>query len=132
MYADFQYYTDEYLLGRAPVINGKDFDFFSRLAEKEINNRTFGRIKTNPCLLTDDVKSCVCAVAEFLYKCDSLDESNFQNGGGQLVSYNNDGESATFDLSKTVYASEQSKQTKISSLISFYLSGTGLLYRGVD
>lgn len=132
MYADYKYYTEEYLLGRDLVITEeKDFAFFERDAEKEINNRTFGRITKDPSLVTEDVKNGVCAVAEFLYKCDSLDKNSLENGGGQLVSYSNDGDSGSYDFAGSAYGSEQSRQEKISSLVSFYLSGTGLLYRGV-
>lgn len=133
MYADYRYYTEEYLLGREPVITSeKDFDFFERSAEKEVNNRTFGRIAKDQAFLSEDVKNCVCAIAEFLYRCSNLDERNYQNGGGQLVSYSNDGDSGSYDISESDYLSEQSRQKKVSNLISFYLSGTGLLYRGVN
>lgn len=133
MYADYQYYTCNFLHGHNPVVsNEKDFAFYEMIAEKEINNRTFGRIINNPNLLNDDVKNCACAVTEFLFKCSNLDEINFKNGGGQLVSYSNDGDSGSYDMSQSVYASEQSRQNKINNLVSFYLSGTGLLYRGVD
>lgn len=133
MYADYRYYTDEYLLGRTPVIsNEKDFEFFERLAEKEIDNRTFRRIAKDPEFLTGDVKDCTCAVTEFLYKCNTLDDKNYQTGGGQLVSYSNDGDSGSYDISQSDYVSGQARQKKIGSLVSFYLSGTGLLYRGVD
>ncbi|WP_418539810.1 hypothetical protein [Massilistercora timonensis] len=132
MYADYKYYTDTYLAGRDPVIvKETDFNFFERSAEKEVNNRTYGRIQKRPDLITDDVKNCVCALTEFLFKCDTLDESSFQNGGGRLVSYSNDGDSGSFDLSQSDFVSDQARQKKISGLVSFYLSGTGLLYRGV-
>lgn len=133
MYVDYQYYVDKYLLGRDPVISDQDdFAFFEREAEKAVNNRTFYRIMKDPNLLTEDVKICICAVTEFLYKCSDLDDRNYQNGGGQLVSYSNDGDSGSYDISRSDYADGASRQKKISSLVSFYLSGTGLLYRGVD
>lgn len=133
MYADYQYYTNDYLLGRDPAISSEnDFKFFERSAEKEINNRTYGRIVSDPLLITEDVKNCVCAVAEFLYKCSDLDDKNYQNGGGQLVSYSNDGDSGSYDNSRSDYTDGQSRKKKVSSIVSFYLSGTGLLYRGVD
>lgn len=132
MYADYEYYTGIYLAGRDPTIkNEKDFVFFERSAENEINNHTFGRILKRPDLITDDVQNCVCAVTEFLFKCNTLDDDSFQNGGGQLVSYSNDGDSGSYDLSQSDFVSGQARQKKISSLVSFYLSGTGLLYRGV-
>lgn len=133
MYVDYQYYVDKYLLGRDPVIaDQNDFAFFERQAGKEVDNRTFCRIAKNPDLLTEDVKTCICAVTEFLYRCSDLDDRNYQNGGGQLVSYSNDGDSGSYDISQSDYATGASRQNKVSSLVSFYLSGTGLLYRGVD
>lgn len=132
MYVDYQYYVTDYLLGRKPEIAETDFPFFERLAEKEVDNRTYGRIATDQTLLTEGVKNCICAVTEFLWEADSLDKDNFANGGGQLVSYSNDGDSGSYDMSQSVYASQEARQTKINSLVSFYLSGTGLLYKGVD
>lgn len=132
MYADYQYYKNDYLLGRNPVIHDEnDFDFFERMAEKEINNQTFGRITKDPAFLSADVRNCTCAVTEFLYKCDTLDDKNYQTGGGQLVSFSNDGDSGAYDVSQSDYISKQAREKKINSLVSFYLSGTGLLYRGV-
>ena len=116
MYVDYQYYVTDYLLGRKPEIAKTDFPFFERLAEKEVDNRTYGRIVTDQTLLTEGVKNCICAVTEFLWEADSLDKDNFANGGGQLVSYSNDGDSGSYDMSRSVYASQEARQTKINSL----------------
>ena len=53
-----------------------------------------------------------------------------QGGAGLLESYNNDGESGTFDLSRSVYT-EEGKARKIGEIIYRYLSFTGLMYAGV-
>ena len=80
MYADYKYYTEEYLLGRDPVITEeKDFAFFEREAEKEINNRTFGRITKDPSLVTEEVKNGVCAVDGEEYGC------RLQHSGGDIL-----------------------------------------------
>lgn len=131
MYVDYAYYEKTYMSGRQPLVSKEDFPFFEKQAEREVDNRTFDRIRKDPQLITNDVKDCVCSVTDFCFKAESLDERAYQNGGALLSSYNNDGESGTFDLSQSVYT-EQGRKGKIDSLVSFYLSGTGLLYRGID
>lgn len=43
-YADFEFYKNQYLLGRAPKIPDADFSYWAMLASGEIRRRTFGRI----------------------------------------------------------------------------------------
>ena len=44
-YADYEYYAREYLMGKEPVISEDDFLYFEKQAEKEIDLRTFNRIR---------------------------------------------------------------------------------------
>ncbi len=128
MLATYEFYTSEYLMGRAPSIPESDFPFWESEAELEINTRTFGRLRRDKKLLNDQVKKCSCAVAELLYKADKIDKQN--SGVGPLVSYSNDGESGTFDLSESVLT-ESGKRAKITDICRRYLLRTGLLYAGV-
>lgn len=129
-YADYGYYKDSYLMGQDPAVAEKDFPFWEKQAGRELDAVTFQRLKKRPELVNDDVRDCVCAVAEVLYKADQVSNQSWEAGAaGPLTSYSNDGESGTFDLSQSEYTAD-GKKKKISSLISSYLGHTGLLYRG--
>lgn len=128
MFATYEFYISGYLMGRAPSIPESDFPFWESEAELEINARTFGRLQRDKKVLNDQVKKCACAVAELLYKADKIDKQN--SGVGPLVSYSNDGESGTFDLSESVLT-ESGKRSKITNICRKYLLRTGLLYAGL-
>lgn len=128
MFATYKFYTSEYLMGRAPSISEEEYPFWESEAEMEINARTFGRLQRDKKLLNDQVKKCACAVAELLYKADRMEKQN--SGAGPLVSYSNDGESGTFDLSESVLT-ESGKRAKIADICRKYLLRTGLLYAGI-
>ncbi len=131
MYADYNYYTSGYLLGKAPAVPDKEFLFWERQASREIDRYTFDRIKADSRLLTDEVKDCTCAIAELLYKANSLSEAAVADGvAGVMTSYSNDGQSASFDASQSIYT-ESGKRAEIKRLVYLYLGNTGLLYTGV-
>ncbi|MDE5909857.1 MAG: hypothetical protein K2H52_14100 [Lachnospiraceae bacterium] len=130
MYADYEYYTKGYLLGKPPAVPEDDFPYWEKQAGIEIDARTFNRLKADGSLVTDAVRDCTCAIAELLYKADKISDQNLQEGAaGALVSYSNDGESATFNLKESVYT-ESGKKREIQNLIYRYLHATGLLYAG--
>lgn len=131
MYAKYSYYENDYLLGREPSVSEDDFEFFEKAAAKEVNRYTYGRLKASPDLVTDDVRDCVCAIAEVLYQSDKISKSAAEQGiVGVLTSYSNDGQSGTYDVSQSTYT-ETGKQKEIKRLIYLHLSDTGLLYAGV-
>lgn len=129
MFATYKFYASEYLMGRAPSIPETEFLFWESQAELEVDNKTFGRLRKNKKLVDDRVKKCSCAVAELLYKADVAEKKSA--GMGPLTSYSNDGESGSFDLSESVLT-ESGKKAKIAELCRKYLSGTGLLYVGIE
>ncbi|MGO5166424.1 MULTISPECIES: hypothetical protein [unclassified Candidatus Paralachnospira] len=127
-YADYEYYADNYLLGRVPAVPDIDFPYWERRAERLLDQHTFGRLLVDPGLITGEVKDCICELAELLYRAD---QAMGQEGSGLLSSYSNDGESGTFDLSQSPYT-ERGKRRKAGEIINRYLSRTGLLYKGLD
>lgn len=132
MYADCAYYNMDYLLGKEPAIPDEIFAYWEKQARMELDALTFGRLQANPSLVSENVKDCICAIAELLYKADSLSEQAFQEGAaGLLSSYSNDGESGTFALDQSVYT-ESGKKAEIQRLVYKYLGRTGLLYAGMD
>lgn len=131
IYADYEYYTGEYLLGRGAELPWGEFLFWEKQARREIDIRTFDRIKTLD-EVPEAVKDCVCAVAEILYSADKISRAASESGAaGPLVSYSNDGESGTFATDTGSIYTESGKRAEISRLIRKYLGHTGLLYAGV-
>lgn len=129
MYADYEYYASEYLLGRTPAVPEKEFSYWEKQARVVVDQHTFNRIKTDETLISEPVKDCVCAVADHLYKANQLNQGG--QAPGVMASYSNDGESATYNVSGSVYTESGSKK-KVRSLIYQYLGNTGLLYAGVN
>lgn len=111
MYTDLEFYLLKYLTGTPPVIDNQSFAFYERKAAILLNRFTFSRITD----ITDDIKLCVCEMAEYLYL-------NKDNEG--IVSENNDGYSVTYDKDSSQY-------DRLYKIAEKYLSGTGLLYRGI-
>lgn len=124
MYADYMFYAESYLLGRAPKIPDAEFPYWAMQASGEIRNRTFGRVdilEETP----EEVRMCCCEVAEKLYTADSARENN----GMILQSYGNDGETGTY---KADELSESSVRKSVSRIVRKWLFGTGFLYSGVE
>jgi len=131
MYADYPYYSSGYLQGKSPAVPETEFLFWEKQARREIDRYTFERIKANNSLLTEEVKDCTCAIAELLYKANSLSEAAVKDGvAGAMTSYSNDGQSASFDVSQSIYT-EKGKRAEIHRLVLLYLGSTGLLYAGI-
>lgn len=128
-YVNYSYYENHYLLGREPTLEEDDFLYWERQAERVLDQYTFSRLVAKFELVTDDVKDCTCELAELLYRADKATQQADEQGGF-LQSYSNDGQSGTFDLSRSVYT-EEGKQKKIKEIIYRYLGNTGLLYAGV-
>ena len=131
MYADYRYYTEGYLLWKTPAVPEEIFPYWEKQARNQIDQYTFGRISADSDLISEKVKDCTFELAEFLYQADSVSQQGIQDGAaGPISSYSNDGESASFDLSRSVYT-EDGKSKKVKEIIYRYLSNTGLLYAGV-
>ena len=130
MYASYDYYEERYLMDTEPVIPEDDFQRWERQAERILDQRTFGRLASNPALITASLKDCVCELAELLYQGNKVSLQAAEQGGGILTSFSNDGESGTYDLSQSAYT-EEGRQKKIREIIYRYLGITGLLYSGV-
>lgn len=132
MYVDLTYYTEGYLLGRAPAVPEGEFAYWEKLARAEIDAYTFGRLEADSSLVTNKVKDCTCSIAELLYKSHTLSESNMAQGiAGPLTSWSNDGNSGSVDVSQSIYT-ESGKKAEIRRIIYLYLGNTGLLYAGVN
>lgn len=124
IYADKNFYLDQYLSGKGPTIPIDEIEYWLAQASRKINRRAFGKTDVLQ-EVPDEVKMCCCAVAEKLYQFESAKSEN----GMVLQSYGNDGETATY---KTTDMSESAISSKVLEIIEEWLMPTGLLYCGVD
>lgn len=136
-YADYTFYTDVYM---GNVIPSADFNRVSQRASDIIDVFTSEKITTEVIADTDTytkIKKANCALAEQIY----YDEQSSAIGGGgssnanirsikageETITYNTSSSSA-----KTAFQIQKDKYQTALSVISTYLSGTGLLYMGID
>ncbi len=132
MYAEYDYYLNSYLMNAPPVVPEELYFYWEKKACREVDNWTFKRLHGHREFVTDDVKNCVCELAEFMYQAHSiLEQAAKNNGAGLLVSYNNDGQSGSFDISESPYT-ETGQKKKIREIIRSNLADTGLLFTGVN
>ena len=119
VFADENFYKNEYLCGKKAVINTA-FNFYARKATQTIKNYCGENVNVE--IAEDKIKLCCCELAELFYN----DEQSGNQGG---VSSETVG-----DMSVSYESAESTKQLlhkNIKSVVYSYLAGTGLLYRGV-
>ncbi len=98
-------------------LNNTDFNRFCFRAECEINNATFGRVKSLE-QVPEQVKRCEFELTEYLSKF-------ARDGSASAVSsFGNDGYSVS-------YTEEKTAQAQIGDIIYTYLADSDLLYCGV-
>ena len=130
-YATYSYYELKYLLGRNPAVPEDAFLYWEKQARTEIDKYTFDQIAMDSSFITDQIRDCCCELVELLYQADQMQQQSTAHGDiGPLVTFNNDGQSGTYDLSRSVYT-EDGKVKKVREIISRYLGNTGLLYCGI-
>lgn len=113
VYADYAYYTENYLLGKEAVIPTASFSFYANKASRIIDRATWNRATD-----TDPVKQCCCELAEQCYNEDiAKDKPQSEKVGDYSVSY-----------SASSYEDNQKAQ---QAIIRRHLADTGLLYCGV-
>ena len=120
VFVNEEYYKNEYLCGKEAVIDTA-FDFYARQATAEIM-RYIGRNLTNT-EIPNCVKMCCCEVAErkFTHEKKTTDTNGktSESVGGWRVSY------------ESAEKSKEECDESVKSCIYKWLSGTGLLYRGL-
>ena len=79
MYADYEYYEKEYLLGKEPVIAEGNYLYYEKQARAEVDKITFNRCRGLD-EIPEEVKDCVCDVAEYLCKYDRIQEKRKDTG----------------------------------------------------
>lgn len=130
MYADYSYYTTEYLCGRGATVPDTEWDFWEKQARQTVDLVTFDRIPKLDAIPVP-VSECICELAELFYNADRISRQGLSDGvAGVLVNYSNDGQSGTFDLTGSAYTPEGCR-TRAAQIIRKHLLNTGLMYTGV-
>lgn len=119
-YADSDFYHNNYLCGRAAVIQTAA-DFYFREATQKIRLYTGSNVDESD--IPEYVKMCCCEVAEKLYNAEQTDAAvgnvSSESVGGWSKSY------------ESTSARKQRLEKEIRRVIYQWLTGTGLLYRGL-
>lgn len=126
-YVDFVYYETVYL---GTLLNELQFNKRAKSASRYLDYFTFNRSKTvDP--VTDDIKDCICEMAECIHSFESINTSTLSGNSG-VKSESIDGYSVTYlTEGKDGEVSYQTLKRKLYQIVEKYLSGTELLYRGV-
>lgn len=120
VYADYEFYKNEYLCGRKAVIDTASFAFYARQATQKIKQYTFDNIDENS--IPESVRLCCCEVAELIYTYDHSE------AGTGVVSASVGDESVSYESAEST---GQLLSKNIKSAVYSWLADTGLLYRGV-
>lgn len=127
-YADYTYYTDTF---GGNLIPKETFDRSVKMAGRYIDWFTYGRINDDNVNDIDGLKDCACDMAESIYKM--LYSSSAQAGAGEKKSETIDGYSVSY-----VTAQKDGEDINVAltrnlyALATLYLSGSGLLFAGVN
>ena len=128
------YYKNEYLLGRAPVIPDGQFAYWEREAIVEIDHR---RVLSDVDDAPDYLANCVCEVAEFLYSRFKAMNATDGEQQGPVSSFSNDGYSVHYvDVNKALREmTALDFSSTIKSTVAKWLFGTEyhntIVFRGV-
>lgn len=120
MYADYNFYTDTYLSGKAAVISAADWTYYERLAEYYVRNHTLAR--SDSYTDGDEVKLATCELAEQYYSYDH-DEKYTRDISSEHV--------GEYSVTYTAHT-DAAKAEDLKAIMAKYLSLTGLLFKGAD
>ena len=121
VYADDNFYSEKYLMGRKPVIKA-GFAFYARSASQVIDRYTFDRLKDMPEVL-EAVSMCCCELAEAEYGREKQKSASGGKTSEKIGTY-----SVSFGSVQELAAAVAKEQRNI---VTKWLADTGLCYRGV-
>lgn len=122
VYADYEFYTKEYLAGKSAAVTAADFTYYARQASAEIDQYTHGNIKSDN--LPEQVRFCCCELAELMRSSDTSEAAKKQGIASESVQ----GWSQSYESSE---AQKTALRSSVRECIYKWMSGTGLLYSGV-
>ncbi len=128
-YVDFDWYADNFLMGRPPVIPEEFFDYYIICASAEVKNRiTLGTDMSSP---SDEVKAAVCDIAEILCRGDGNDATGETVVVPDGVSSEKVGEYSVSYTGNSAAEKAAARNRQIHNAMVKWLGVTGLLFRGV-
>ncbi len=119
-FADHTFYVQDYLCGRAAVIDSGVFPFYANKATAVIRQFTLGNIGDD---VPACVKSCCCELAELIYSAEHGKAAQgiaSEKVGDVSISYEN------------ADSLRQALPKQMKSAVYAWLADTGLLRRGGD
>lgn len=122
VYADYNYYTTEYLAGKSAAVTAADFPYYAKQASAVIDQYTFGNINAET--VPDEVKMCCCDLVEQSHAVDTSE--SVQKAG--ILSESVQGWSQSYESSETRKTAIRNAQR---DCVCKWLGNTGLLYSGV-
>ena len=117
MIVDYEFYANQYLHGKKPVLQPDDCEYWFEQGEKNVS------IYCTPTTIcnNDVTKKCICEVAEVLY--------NFNVSGKERVASEKVGDVSVTYTDGT--AAQKILHSKIRNIVYKWLANTGALYKGV-
>ena len=109
-YADYSFYTTEYLKGKESAIDPASFPYYADKATMMIQQRTMG--KSDQLKDHERVKKCMCAIAETI-KAEENETRMKSESVGQR--------SATFELKTTADYKQEREQIYMQYLLTLNL-----------
>ena len=122
VYADYNFYTNEYLAGKSAAVTAADFTFYARQASAVIDRYAHGNINAD--CVPEQVQYCCCELAEQIHTADTSEAANKAGIASESVQ----GWSQSYESSESRKNALRSSQKEC---IYKWLSNTGLLYSGV-
>ena len=119
-FADHTFYVQDYLCGRAAVIDSGVFPFYANKATAVIRQYTLGNIGEE---IPESVSMCCCELAELTYAAENSKSAQgiaSEKVGDWSVGYEN------------ADSLRQSLPKRMKSVVYSWLADTGLLHRGGD
>lgn len=128
-YVDYEWYTDNFLMGKDPVIPEQLFDYYATHASTEVRNRiTLGADMALP---ADEVKAATCDIAEILCRGDGNDATGETVVVPDGVSSEKVGEYSVSYTGNSAVEKAAARNRQIHNAMVKWLGVTGLLFRGV-
>ena len=127
-YVDYEWYIDNYLLGKEPVVPETLFDYYATLASAEVKNIvSLDVYLADPC---DEIKAATCSIAEILCGYDGKHQTAEEETVPVGISSEKVGEYSVSYAGNSASERAAEKAREIKNTLVKWLGVTGLLYRG--
>jgi hypothetical protein len=127
MYADWEYYFEEYLMGIAVTLQEEAFRFWATRASERIDLATVNRlVNTSLDELPPSVKNACCALAEEMYLYETARRKRADEAAAGVLVI-----PAGVTVKQLEFAKSEEHEVQLQNILMKYLAHSGLLYRGI-